>query len=62
MPAPQRTVPMTADDDAAMWCVVCHKRIVKDSGHYRITEKRIHVECLQAFWRKLPPAITQRRS
>jgi len=53
---------MTADDDAAMWCVVCHKRIVKDSGHYRITEKRIHVECLQAFWRKLPPAITQRRS
>jgi hypothetical protein len=37
-----------------MECPVCLKDIAAGTGHYRLGEARVHVECAKSFWYRLP--------
>jgi hypothetical protein len=42
-----------------MQCAVCQEEIPEGSGHFRIAEARVHLECLRAFWRISSPNVMQ---
>jgi hypothetical protein len=44
-----------------MECAVCLKHIAAGTGHYRMGEARVHVECVKSFWNRLPPEGTSRK-
>ena len=50
---------MTPDPDPPMRCAVCQEEIPEGSGHFRIAEARVHLECLRAFWRTSSPNLMQ---
>jgi hypothetical protein len=44
-----------AGDDAVdpvMQCVLCLETIPAGTGHYRVVERRFHIECWSAYWRR----------